>query len=103
VGIRTIAFGNKTAFGAVAMAGGWTHLNNPRHYDQLILGATTPYYVTLQLAGADAIRKQWSIESERHRDRAKGYLPSQVYQARLDRLDQMEAIANPGSKRIDIQ
>jgi hypothetical protein len=100
--IRTVAFGNKTAFASVAMAGGWTHLNNPRHFDQLLLGATTPYYVTLQMSGADVIRRNVSGQMLERRDRAKGYLPRQIYKTRLDRLDKMEAFTNP-TKRISLK
>jgi len=86
----------------VAMAGGWTHLNNPRHFDQLLLGATTPYYVTLQMSGADVIRRNVSGQMLERRDRAKGYLPRQIYKTRLDRLDKMEAFTNP-TKRISLK
>jgi hypothetical protein len=102
VGIRTFAFGNKTAFGSVAIAGGFTHLNNPRHFDSLLLGATTPYYVTLQASSVDALRRTVQGQMLEHSDRAKGNLPKQIYKARLARLDQMEALTNP-TKRISLK
>lgn len=97
---RLVAFGNKTAFGSVAIAGGFTHLNNPRHYDQLLLGATTPYEVTLDIAFVDTFRRQMQGLAQTKKERARGELIDQVYEARLDRLEKMESIVKtaPGPR-----
>jgi hypothetical protein len=101
---RFVAFGNKTAFGSVAIAGGFTHLNNPRHYDQLLLGATTPYEVTLDIAFVDTFRRQMQGMAQTKKERAKGELVDQVYEARLDRLEKMESIVKtPSAPRIGLR
>jgi hypothetical protein len=100
--IRTIACVAKANFGISGILIGDGRQKAPRKITELLFEGTLPYEVALDLNIVDKFNTTFRAVGKENRLRANNELPGQIYRARLERLDQEQAIIAPGSPKTEV-
>jgi hypothetical protein len=99
---RTIACVAKANFGISGILIGDGREKAPRKITELLFEGTLPYEVALDLNIVDKFNTTFRAVGKENRLRANNELPGQIYRARLERLDQEQAIIAPGTPKAEI-
>ncbi len=100
--IRSIACASKLNFGIMGILIGDGRQTAPRHVTELLFEGTLPYEVALDLNIVDKFNTTMRAVHKENRLKANNELPGQIYRARLERLDQEQAIIAPGSPKTEV-
>ena len=100
--IRTLACLSKVNFGVcTGLIIGDGRQTAPRKVTELLLAGTLPYEVALDLNIFDKANTTFRAVGKENRLRDKNELPGQIYRARLERLDQAQAVIAPGTPKAE--
>jgi hypothetical protein len=99
---RTIACVAKANFGISGVLIGDGRQTAPRKVTELLFEGTLPYEVALDLNVVDKFNTTFRAVGKENRLRANNELPGQIYRARLERLDQEQAIIAPGTPKAEV-